>query len=315
VSNEPGGIGTPQIAGGIAVDSAGNAYVTSATNQTTFPTTPGAYQTNSNIHPIYSTGATVIPSDVFVTKLNATGSALVYSTFLGGGTNVTSVQQHGHKTVTNGTISGGASIAVDANGDAHVTGWTNATAFATVNALQTKNAGGFDAFVTVFNPTGSGLLFSSYFGGGGTDYGYGIALDSAGNAYVGGQTGSSNFPTTAGAYQTAPGSGFALKIDPPAEVSEVSVPIAPGRTTVAIPRREALSETIPMTLLLPTAASAVPSVPNTAGMVASPPSVIVFPPIAAIQPQGPTWLSSGTEETVDHVFIDWQQDEVNPSDV
>jgi hypothetical protein len=80
--------------------------------------------------------------------------------------------------------------------------------------------------VTVLNPSGSGLLFSSYFGGGGTDYGYGIALDSAGNAYVGGQTDSSNFPTTAGTYQRTAGGGFALKIDPPADTSEVSVPIA-----------------------------------------------------------------------------------------
>jgi hypothetical protein len=114
---------------------------------------------------------------------------------------------------------------VDSRGDAHVTGWTNSTHFPTVNALQTTNAGDFDAFVTVLNPTGSGLLFSSYFGGGGTDYGYGIALDSAGNAYVGGQTDSSNFPTTAGAYQRTAGTGFALKIDPPADISEVSFPI------------------------------------------------------------------------------------------
>jgi hypothetical protein len=201
-----------EIDGGIAVDSAGNAYVTSATTETNFPTTAGAYQTKSNIHAINNSSA--YASDVFVTKLNATGSALVYSTYLGGG-------QNGRV----GTRSGGASIAVDASGDAHVTGWTNSTSFPTVNALQTTNGGGFDAFVTVLNPTGSGLLFSSYFGGGGDDYGYGIALDSAGNAYVGGQTSSSNFPTTAGAYQRTAGSGFALKIDPPADVAEVAVPI------------------------------------------------------------------------------------------
>jgi hypothetical protein len=205
-----------EIPGGIAVDSSGDAYVTSATTQTDFPTTRGAYQTTSNIQ---ASKTAVTESDVFVTKLNATGSALVYSTYLGGGSKQ-----------TGGTQSGGASIAVDASGDAHVTGWTNSTTFPTVNALQTKNGGGFDAFVTVLNPTGSGLLFSSYFGGAGNDYGYGIALDSAGNAYVGGQTGSSNFPTTAGAYQTAPGSGFALKIDPPADASEVSVPLAASRS-------------------------------------------------------------------------------------
>jgi hypothetical protein len=211
------GIVTNQIAGGIAVDSSGDAYVTSATSQTNFPTTPGAYQTSSNISAANKNPYTVTSeSDVFVTKLNASGSALVYSTYIGNG---------GSKR-TGWTTNGGASIAVDANGDAHVTGWTNSTSFPTVNALQTRNGGGYDAFVTVLNPTGSGLLFSSYFGGGGTDYGYGIALDSAGNAYVGGQTNSSNFPTTAGAYQRTPGSGFALKIDPPADVSEASIPIS-----------------------------------------------------------------------------------------
>jgi hypothetical protein len=97
-----------------------------------------------------------------------------------------------------------------------VAGWTNSTTFPTLNALQAANGGGNDAFVTVLNPSGSGLLFSSYFGGSGDDEGYGIALDSGGNAYLGGQTTSKNFPMTAGAYQTIPGSGFVLMIDPPA---------------------------------------------------------------------------------------------------
>jgi hypothetical protein len=201
------GAWNPQTNGGIAVDSSGNAYITSTTSSHDFPTTPGAFQIRSSFG---KNGGFNSPSDAFVTKLNATGTALVYSTYIGGGSK---------------SESAGTSIAVDASGDAHVTGWTNSTTFPAKNALQTTNAGGFDAFLTVLNPSGSGLLFSSYFGGGGNDYGYGIALDSAGNAYVGGQTGSSNFPTTAGAYQRTTGSGFALKIDPPADVSEVSVPI------------------------------------------------------------------------------------------
>jgi hypothetical protein len=203
-----------QIDGGIAVDSAGNAYVTSATTSTNFPTTAGAYQTTSNINLDHHGVAQ--DSDVFVTKLNATGSALVYSTYIGGGgSNGSSGGKHGGKGGGN-IYSGGASIAVDATGDAYVTGWTNSTQFPTVNALQTTNAGAYDAFVTVLNPSGSGLLFSSYFGGSSYDWGYGIALDSAGNAYVGGETLSSNFPTTAGANQTTPGDGFTLMIDPPA---------------------------------------------------------------------------------------------------
>jgi hypothetical protein len=220
-----------QIDGGIAVDSAGNAYVTSATTSADFPTTPGAYQTSSNIQ---NPGSNLdSPSDVFVTKLNATGSALIYSTYLGGGTNASSGGKHGGKggrTASTPTNSGGTGIAVDAIGNAYVTGWTNSTHFPVVNALQPTNAGGYDAFVTVLNPSGSGLLFSSYFGGSSSDYGFGIALDSAGNAYVGGQTSPSNFPTTPGAFNTTGGYGFGLKIDPPADTAEVSVPILTGDT-------------------------------------------------------------------------------------
>jgi hypothetical protein len=191
-------IDAAQIDGGIAVDSAGNAYVTSATTSLSFPTTPGAFQTQSNLNQTSGTSGRP-PSDAFVTKLNATGTALVYSTYLGGGAN---------------TYSGGAGIALDANGDAYVTGWTTSTAFPTQNPIQVVyGGGGADAFVTVLNPSGGGLLFSSYLGGSGYDWGYGIAVDSAGNVYAGGQTQSSNFPTTPGAYQTTPGNGFAAKIN------------------------------------------------------------------------------------------------------
>ena len=96
-----------------------------------------------------------------MTKLNPTGTALVYSTYLGGGAN---------------TNSGGAGIALDANGDAFVTGWTNSTVFPTKNPIQVNNGGGFDAFVTEVNPSGSGLLFSNYLGGSANDDGYAIAL-------------------------------------------------------------------------------------------------------------------------------------------
>ncbi|HZV07952.1 MAG TPA: SBBP repeat-containing protein [Gemmataceae bacterium] len=209
---------SPQTDGGIAVDSQGNAYVTSATTSTNFPTTAGAFQVKSNL--TYKKGQSdVPPSDAFVTKLNPTGTALVYSTYLGGGTN---------------TWSGGAGIAVDSSGDAHVTGWTNSTVFPTKNPLQAKNNGGYDAFVTALNPTGAGLLFSSYFGGSGNEAGFGIALDTAGNAYVGGQTASTNFPTTPGAYQTTPGSGFVMLIDPPAG-SDTSSPMTTGPSFATAP--------------------------------------------------------------------------------
>jgi hypothetical protein len=299
-------IDNEQTNGGIAVDGAGNAYVTGSTASTNFPTTPGAFQAKSSL----SNNGRIAsdPSDVFVTKLNATGSALVYSTYIDGGTFV-SGKYHG-KPVISGTRSGGASIAVDASGDAELTGWTNSTTFPTANALQTNNGGGYDAVVTVLNPAGSSLLFSSYFGGSGQDYGFGIALDSAGNAYVGG-TPSSNFPTTPGAYQTTQGGGFVLKIDPPADISEVSVPISTVGTNVAVPRRGTLSEGIPMSIMLPSGASTAPSVSATGGSVVSPPSVLVPAPITTAQPQRPALLSGGSEESVDQIFIDWWPDEVS----
>jgi hypothetical protein len=196
VPDRPGNIAlTNQTDGGIAVDNAGNVYVASATTAVDFPTTAGAFQTQSNLK---YTGIGYPPSDAFVTKLNPTGTALVYSTYLGGGTNAKS---------------GGAGIALDANGDAYVTGWTDSTVFPTKNPGQATDAGGWDAFVTEMNPSGSGLLFSSYLGGSSNDDGFGIPVDPSGNAYVGGQTLSSNFPTTPGAYQTIPGSGFVAKIN------------------------------------------------------------------------------------------------------
>jgi hypothetical protein len=216
VPNINAAIVVPELAGGIAVDGAGNAYVTSATNFTNFPTTLGAYQTSINNQPPPSTFPA---SDAFVTKLNATGSALVYSTYLGGGTNG-----------SGGTSSGGAGVAVDANGDAFVTGWTNSTSFPTLNPVQATNGTGFfDSFVTELNPAGSGLLFSTYLGSGsGNGYdGYGIGLDSAGNVYVGGEITSSprNYPT----------GGFAAKINL-APSPSFSITGFPSSTTAGVPQ-------------------------------------------------------------------------------
>lgn len=167
----------------IAADSAGNAYVTGSTASINFPT-QNPFQTAN-------TG-----SVAFVTKLNAAGSALVYSTYLGG---------------SGGDQGNG--IAVDSAGNAYVTGSTGSTNFPTQNPLQPLNGGGGDAFVTKLNATGSALMYSTYLGGSGGDQGNSIVLDSTGNAYVTGAA-AGGFPTTPGAYQTASGgSGFVTKLN------------------------------------------------------------------------------------------------------
>jgi len=166
---------------GIAVDSAGSAYVTGLTGSTDFPTAPGAFQTTYDGN-----------EDVFVAKLNATGSALSYSTYLGGSGN-----------------DGGSEIAVDSAGNAYVTGLTDSTDFPTAaGAFQTTNGGSdFDAFVVKLNAAGSALSYSTYLGGSDDDLGQGIAVDSAGSAYVTGRTDWTDFPTATGAFQTTNGGG------------------------------------------------------------------------------------------------------------
>jgi hypothetical protein len=161
--------------GGIAVDESGNAYVTGSTNSAAFPTTPGARQT------VFG-GV----NDAFVTALNSTGSGLVYSTYLGGAGN-----------------DGGAGIAVDGAANTYITGFTSSTDFpATPGAVQSVFSGVNDVFVTALNSTGSGLVYSTYLGGSGSDVGRAIAVDAAGNAYVAGITASTNFPSTPAVLQT-----------------------------------------------------------------------------------------------------------------
>jgi uncharacterized repeat protein (TIGR01451 family) len=117
-------------------------------------------------------------ADAFVTKLNAAGSATVYSTFLGG-----SVSDAGN------------GIALDASGNAYVTGSTTSSNFPTANALQATNLSGSDAFVTKLNAAGSAYVYSTFLGGDSTDLGRAIAVDASGNAYIAGRTSSQNFPT------------------------------------------------------------------------------------------------------------------------
>ena len=172
-----GGSGNDQPYG-IAVDTAGNAYVTGYT------TTPGSGFPGTAGSLLQSTygGNT----NAFVTKLNAAGTALVYSTYLGG---------------SDGTI--GHGIAVDGAGNAYVTGYTGSGLPGTAgSSIQSTLGGGSDAFVTKLNAAGTALVYSTYLGGIGIDTGWGIAVDTAGNAYV---TGDTTGTSSAGLFNQGPG--------------------------------------------------------------------------------------------------------------
>jgi len=193
----------------IAVDGAGNAYVTGTTTSTNFPTTPGALQTVNG-------GGT----DAFVVKLNPTGSARLYSTYLGGNGNEE-----------------GFGIAVNSSGNAFVTGVTGSANFpVTSGAMQTAFGGSTDAFVTKLNPAGAAAIYSTYLGGSGAEIGYGIALDSSGdNAHVTGVTGSINFPTTLGAFRSGPADNsdaFVTRLNPAGSAATYSTLIG-GSTSDA----------------------------------------------------------------------------------
>ena len=179
-----GGSGS-EAGSGIAVDGSGNAYVTGFTMSIDFPITNPIQGIKGDLG-----GGT----DAFVTKINAAGSARVYSTYLGG--NQADV---------------GYGIAVDSGGNAYVAGTTSSTNFPTFIPIQASNGGGkfsFDAFVTKINAAGSALVYSTYLGGTNDDYGYGLAVDGLGNAYVTGTTTSTDFPT-ANAIQASNGGGGA----------------------------------------------------------------------------------------------------------
>jgi hypothetical protein len=195
---------------GLAVDSAGNAYVAGYTEDLDFPVTKGAFQTVNKSDQNTADSATANENG-FLTKINPTGTGLVYSTYLGGSTGPWGGDQI-------------YDVAIDSAGDAYVVGAAMSADFpVTSNAFQATNKGAShccdytaytsDGFLTEFNPTGTGLIYSTYFGGTGTqtaagpgasgDTAYGLALGANSNVYLVGYTTSSNFPVTAGAFETA----------------------------------------------------------------------------------------------------------------
>ena len=149
----------------LALDPQGNAYISGFTLSPEFPTTPGAFDR------VYDYGV----GDAFAAKLDASGSSLVYSTFLGG-----SGEDKGY------------AIAADAAGCAHVVGMTRSTDFPTTPGCYDATANGFqDAFIVKLNPTGSAALYATYFGGSLEEQPYGLTLDDEGCVLVAGLTKSS----------------------------------------------------------------------------------------------------------------------------
>ncbi len=222
----------------IALDADRNMYVTGETSSVDFPTTPGVLQEHAGKRHCYA-GCT----DAFVTKIAASGSALVYSTYLYGELD-----------------EAGNAIAVDGAGNAYVVGQTVSLLFPIRAAFQHADRGLDDAFVVKLSPDGSRLVYSSYLGGSrsgespvtGYDTGTDVAVDAAGNAWVAGYTQSFDMPTTAGAFQphlaaggcdvfgTACGDAFVAKIDaggpgltPAIHLDVDTTAVAPGGTVVA----------------------------------------------------------------------------------
>ncbi|OGD18702.1 MAG: hypothetical protein A2W03_08925 [Candidatus Aminicenantes bacterium RBG_16_63_16] len=181
----------------IAVDASGNAYVTGSANsiQTTFPVTTGPDLTHNG------------SSDIFVAKVNSAGTALVYCGYIGGS-----------------SAESGFGIAVDGSGNAYLTGYTESTqsTFPVMVGPDVTHNVGQDVFVAKVNATGTALVYCGYIGGWMQDIGYGIAVDSSGNAYVAGQTESNEttlpFPVTVGPDLTFNGAfgdndGFVAKVN------------------------------------------------------------------------------------------------------
>src|SRR6266436_1884451 len=230
-------------ANAIAIDASGNAYIAGQTTSSDYPAVNAAQAAFA--------GPTGCSGDGFVTKLNSSGSALSFSTYLGGTgcdkARAIALDNSGNVYVAGETLSsnlatpgafqtalavqsqrdafaakfttdgalgyftylGGTGddiaygIATDGSGNAYIAGQTTSTNFPTANAIQATNGGSFgDAFVTKLNNLGSALIYSTYLGGSDVEWGFGIAVDPSGNAYVTGYTGSIDFPLVAGALRT-----------------------------------------------------------------------------------------------------------------
>jgi hypothetical protein len=187
---------------GIAVDDSGYVSVTGFTYSVNFPVTAGAYDTEHN-----SPGG--LYNDVFVTRLDRAGSALLYSTFVGG---------------SRGEGSYGLALAAD--GSVYITGDTQSSDFpVTSEAYDTTYNGNSDVFVAKLGSSGGDLEYATFIGGSSTEYSEGVVVDVSGGACLVGETQSSDFPTTSGAFDESYNDGhdaFMVKFDPSGSLLEYS---------------------------------------------------------------------------------------------
>ena len=184
-----GGYGA-EIGFKIKIDPIGNTLITGHTNSSNFPNTTNAYDN------IYNGGS----HDVFVLKLDSSGSSLIYSTYIGGNDS-----------------DWGASILIDTNNNIFITGVTSSHDFPnTTTAFDKIHNGNLDIFILVLNPIGSSILYSSFIGGNGDDFGIGSSIDSNNNLYLTGYTNSIDFPNTTNAFDTSyngNNDGFVIKFN------------------------------------------------------------------------------------------------------
>jgi len=222
-----------EIGSGIAVDAVGASYTTGYTTSPAFPSAdqptvaPGYDQTHNGIF------------DAFVVKLDSSGQTLAYWTFLGG---------------TGSDY--GTGVAVDAGGAAYVTGWTSSHDFPSADRPKAAPGydqtfdGGFDAFAVKLEPSGQALAYWTFLGAIGADFGYGIAIDAAGAAYISGQTRSPDFPSTdkpkvaPGYDQSYNGSGDAFVVKLSTGPTPATVELTPAVATNPVGTQHTVTATV-----------------------------------------------------------------------
>lgn len=183
------------------MDALGNAYVAGGTNATNFP------QVNS-VQPAYAGG----PYDAIVAKISPSGSALIYSRYVGGS-----------------GLDAANGVAVDGSGSVYLAGTTSSSNFPTLNAPYPALAGATDAFILKLTPSGSAFVYSTFLGGSGGDEIRSVKVDNGGSAYVTGITLSPNFPTTPAAFSSVAGGGedvFVAKLNSAGTALEYSTYLA-----------------------------------------------------------------------------------------